>query len=152
MPWSQGLKQPPFHLVAWHQIFHPLPSSPKQMTIHQTNLSASSCSLYLHVIRLFSICLLCLQPNLTATAPTNGTDRLALLKFKGSVPHDPYNILNSWNDSMHFCNWLGIKCSRRHQRVTVLDLQGHKLRGTLSPYIGNLSFLRSIILDRKSVV
>ncbi|XP_030928685.1 putative receptor-like protein kinase At3g47110 [Quercus lobata] len=120
------------------------------MTIHQTNLSASSCSLYLHVILLFSICLLCLQPNFTATAPTNGTDRLALLKFKESVPHDPYNILNSWNDSMHFCNWLGIKCSRRHQRVTVLDLQGYKLRGSLSPYIGNLSFLRSIILTNNS--
>ncbi|KAM3739098.1 hypothetical protein ACB098_09G180200 [Castanea mollissima] len=120
------------------------------MTIHQTNLSASSFSIYLHVILLFSICLLCLQPNFTATAPTNGTDRLALLKFKESVPHDPYNILNSWNDSMHFCNWLGIKCSRRHQRVTVLDLQGYKLHGSLSPFIGNLSFLRFISLENNS--
>ncbi|XP_050249288.1 putative receptor-like protein kinase At3g47110 [Quercus robur] len=98
------------------------------------------------MILLFLICLLCLQPTIIAAAPTNETDHFALLKFKESVPHDPYNILSSWNDSMHFCNWLGVKCSRRHQRVTVLDLQGHNLRGTLSPYIGNLSFLRSIIL------
>ncbi|KAM3745639.1 hypothetical protein ACB098_06G142900 [Castanea mollissima] len=51
---------------------------------------------------------------------------------------------------MHFCNWLGVKCGCQHQRVTVLDLQGHKLRGTLSLYIGNLSFLRSIFLRNNS--
>jgi hypothetical protein len=33
----------------------------------------------------------------TATAPTKETDRLALLKFKEAVPHNPYNILSSWN-------------------------------------------------------
>nr|XP_023872126.1 LRR receptor-like serine/threonine-protein kinase EFR [Quercus suber] len=122
------------------------------MTLHQTNLCASSSySIYLHLmILLFLISLLCLQPIITAAAPTNETDRFALLKFKESVPQDPYNILSSWNDSMHFCNWLGVKCGHRHQRVTVLDLQGHKLRGTLSPYIGNLSFLRSIILQNNS--
>ncbi|XP_050250719.1 probable LRR receptor-like serine/threonine-protein kinase At3g47570 [Quercus robur] len=122
------------------------------MTLHQTNLCASSSySIYLHLmILLFLISLLCLQPTFIAAAPTNKTDRFALLKFKESVPLDPYNILSSWNDSMHFCNWLGVKCGHRHQRVTVLDLQGHKLRGTLSPYIGNLSFLRSIILQNNS--
>ncbi|KAM4093813.1 hypothetical protein ACB094_06G147200 [Castanea mollissima] len=102
------------------------------------------------MILLFLISLLCLQPTITAAAPTNETDHFALLKFKESVPQDPYNIFSSWNDSMHFCNWLGVKCGHRHQRVTVLDLQGHKLRGTLSPYIGNLSFLRSIILQNNS--
>ena len=120
--------------------------SPNQMTLHQTNLCASSSfSIYLHLmILLLPIFLLCLQPTIIAAAPTNETDRFALLKFKESVPQDRYNILSSWNDSMHFCNWLGVKCSRRHQRVRVLDLEGHKLGGTLSPYIGNLSFLRSI--------
>ncbi|XP_050249278.1 putative receptor-like protein kinase At3g47110 [Quercus robur] len=122
------------------------------MTLHQTNLCASSSySIYLHLmILLFLIYLLRLQPTITTAAPTNETDRFALLKFKESVPQDPYNILSSWNDSMHFCNWLGVKYGRRHQRVTVLDLQGHKLRGTLSPYISNLSFLRSIILQNNS--
>ncbi|KAM4093815.1 hypothetical protein ACB094_06G147400 [Castanea mollissima] len=98
----------------------------------------------------FLICLVCLNPTITAAAPTNETDLFALLKFKESVPQDPYNKLSSWNDSTHFCNWLGVKCGHRHQRVTVLDLQGYKLRGTLSPYIGNLSFLRSIILQTNS--
>uniref|UniRef100_A0A7N2R9W5 non-specific serine/threonine protein kinase n=2 Tax=Quercus lobata TaxID=97700 RepID=A0A7N2R9W5_QUELO len=107
--------------------------------------------MYLRVILLFSTSsLLCLQPSITATTLTNETDRLALLKFKESVDHDPYNILSSWNDSMHFCNWRGITCGRRHQRVTALDLQSHGLRGSISPYIGNLSFLGFINLQSNS--
>ncbi|KAK4594902.1 hypothetical protein RGQ29_018581 [Quercus rubra] len=51
---------------------------------------------------------------------------------------------------MHFCNWHGITCGRRHQRVTTLELRGHKLRGTIPPYIGNLTFLRAINLQNNS--
>ncbi|PIA24704.1 hypothetical protein AQUCO_91600001v1, partial [Aquilegia coerulea] len=40
---------------------------------------------------------------------------------------------------------------RRHrERVTVLDLRYQKLEGTLSPYIGNLSFLKFIGLDKNN--
>ena len=121
------------------------------MMLHQTNFYAF-CLMYLRVILLFSASsLLCLQPvAITATTPTNETDRLALLKFKESVPHDPYSILSSWNDSMHFCNWHGITCGRRHQRVTALDLQSHGLRGSIPPDIGNLSFLGFINLQSNS--
>ncbi|XP_075648387.1 LRR receptor-like serine/threonine-protein kinase EFR [Castanea sativa] len=119
------------------------------MMLHQTN-SCASCSIYLHAILFLFIILLCLQPTTAAPAPTNETDRLALLKFKESVSYDPYNILSSWNDSVNFCNWLGITCDGRHQRVTALDLPGYNLRGSLSPYIGNLSFLRSIKLQNNS--
>ncbi|KAM4104281.1 hypothetical protein ACJW30_06G145500 [Castanea mollissima] len=120
------------------------------MTLQQTNLCASSSSINLHVILLFSTCLLCLMTTITATAPTNETDHLALLKFKESVPQDPFNILSSWNDSMNFCNWHGITCGRRHQRVTALNLEGYKLRGSISSYIGNLTFLRFIKLQNNS--
>ncbi|KAL4594315.1 hypothetical protein ACB092_12G011600 [Castanea dentata] len=119
------------------------------MTLRQIN-SCASCSIYLHEILFLFIILLCLQPTTAAPAPTNETDRLALLKFKESVSYDPYNILSSWNDSVNFCNWLGITCNVRHQRVTALDLPGYKLRGSLSPYIGNLSFLRSIKLQNNT--
>ena len=98
--------------------------------------------MHLHVILLFSINLL--QPTITASAPTNETNRLALIKFKESITHDPDMMLSSWNDSMHFCNWFGITCGRRHQRVTVLDLQGYKLRGSMSPHISNLTLGSSI--------
>ncbi|KAK9992973.1 hypothetical protein SO802_022676 [Lithocarpus litseifolius] len=116
------------------------------MKLHQTNLYALW-PMHLHAILLFSINLMyLLQPTITANAPTNETDPLALIKFKESITHDPHMMLSSWNDSMHFCNWFGITCGRRHQRVTALDLQGYKLQGSISPHISNLTFLRIINL------
>ncbi|XP_058004361.1 putative receptor-like protein kinase At3g47110 isoform X4 [Hevea brasiliensis] len=76
----------------------------------------------------------------------NETDQLALLKFKARISSDPYQIFNSWNHSLPFCQWYGITCSRRHQRVTSMVLKGQNLTGSISPYIGNLSFLRVLNL------
>ncbi|KAL5565917.1 hypothetical protein UlMin_029081 [Ulmus minor] len=84
-------------------------------------------------------------------ALSNETDRLALLHFKQSITSDPFGILSSsWNDSVSFCNWPGITCGRRHPRVTSLDLEGHNLKGPISPHIGNLTFLRFINLQNNS--
>uniref|UniRef100_A0A2N9FL53 Protein kinase domain-containing protein n=1 Tax=Fagus sylvatica TaxID=28930 RepID=A0A2N9FL53_FAGSY len=58
----------------------------------------------------------------------NETDRLALLEFKAKITLDPFGVMSSWNDSIHFCQWRGVTCGRRHQRVTVLDLQSLKLK------------------------
>ena len=91
--------------------------------------------------------LLCFQhAAAAAAAPTNETDHLALLKFKELIVSDPFSILTSWNNSIHFCNWLGVACGPEHQRVTALDLSGHTLSGSISPFIGDLSFLRSFDL------
>jgi hypothetical protein len=117
--------------------------------LHYPNFRAL-CSTHLHMILLFTISLLCLQPATSSVTPTNETDRLALLKFKASIAIDPYGILSSWNDSIQFCNWRGITCGHRHQRVTALELEGHKLRGTITPFIGNLTFLRTINLQNNS--
>ena len=67
-----------------------------------------------------------------------------------NIPFNPYGILSSWNDSIQFCNWNGIKCGHRHQRVTALELEGHNLRGSVTPYIGNLTFLRAFNLENNS--
>ncbi|KAB1216914.1 hypothetical protein CJ030_MR4G016073 [Morella rubra] len=122
------------------------------MKIHNSYLGPFLSSvIYLHVILVSLISPLFLQrPSTAAATPTNETDRLALLKFKESISMDPYGTLSSWNDSIHFCNWYGITCSRRHQRVAALYLQNHNLHGTLSPYIGNLTFLRFINLRNNS--
>ncbi|KAL3752618.1 hypothetical protein ACJRO7_000081 [Eucalyptus globulus] len=82
---------------------------------------------------------------------TNKTDRLALLAFKADITGDPFGVLNSWNNSIGFCQWYGVTCSRRHQRVTVLNLPSQGLYGSISPYIGNLSFLREIWLQNNSL-
>ncbi|XP_068331040.1 putative receptor-like protein kinase At3g47110 [Pyrus communis] len=80
----------------------------------------------------------------------NEVDRLSLLAFKAEIVNDTLGILSPWNASLHFCHWPGITCGRRHQRVTVLDLQSSGMAGHLSPHIGNLSFLRALYLHNNS--
>ncbi|KAJ8770858.1 hypothetical protein K2173_021773 [Erythroxylum novogranatense] len=79
----------------------------------------------------------------------NETDRIALFQFKSGITSDPFGIFNSWNASASFCNWHGITCGRR-RRVTSLNITGKNLVGTISPYIGNLSFLRILGLRNNS--
>uniref|UniRef100_A0A803QFZ3 non-specific serine/threonine protein kinase n=2 Tax=Cannabis sativa TaxID=3483 RepID=A0A803QFZ3_CANSA len=76
----------------------------------------------------------------------NETDRQALLAIKAQIIDDPYGVMKSWNDSIHFCNWIGVICGHLHQRVTTLNLSSHDLVGSLSPSIGNLTFLSTIDL------
>ncbi|KAJ9559334.1 hypothetical protein OSB04_013948 [Centaurea solstitialis] len=80
----------------------------------------------------------------------NETDHLALLAVKKHIKSDPYKIMPSWNDSTHFCNWIGIICGSRHQRVVTLNLWSGGFSGSISPAIGNLSFLRELLLHNNS--
>ncbi|KAI3883317.1 hypothetical protein MKX03_000333 [Papaver bracteatum] len=81
-------------------------------------------------------------------------DRLALLAFKDVFTQDPLGEVSSWNtnnDSLHFCDWKGVICGGRHRsRVTGIDLRSQGLVGSISPYIGNLSFLQDLLLDNNS--
>ncbi|XLS64326.1 hypothetical protein HN51_024300, partial [Arachis hypogaea] len=56
------------------------------------------------------------------------------------------NVLPSWNESLHFCEWQGVTCGRRHKRVSALHLQNQDLGGTLAPSLGNLTFLKKLNL------
>ncbi|XP_039009993.1 probable LRR receptor-like serine/threonine-protein kinase At3g47570 [Hibiscus syriacus] len=76
----------------------------------------------------------------------NDTDQQALLQFKAKITGDQLNVMETWNSSIHFCQWHGVTCGHKHRRVTKLELQFLKLSGSLSPYIGNLSFLRELNL------
>uniref|UniRef100_A0A7N2R2K2 non-specific serine/threonine protein kinase n=1 Tax=Quercus lobata TaxID=97700 RepID=A0A7N2R2K2_QUELO len=80
----------------------------------------------------------------------NETDRLALLEFKAKITNDPLQVMSSWNDSIQFCQWRGVTCGRRRQRVTMLNLHSSKLVGSLSPHVGNLSFLKGLTLQNNS--
>ncbi|KAK3428353.1 hypothetical protein EUGRSUZ_F04396 [Eucalyptus grandis] len=80
------------------------------------------------------------------SSTTNETDRVALLAFKAGITGDPFGVLNSWNNSIGFCQWYGVTCSWKHRRVTALDLSSQRLSGSISPHIGNHSFLREIWL------
>ncbi|XP_073104016.1 uncharacterized protein [Elaeis guineensis] len=84
----------------------------------------------------------------------NETDYLSLLAFKHQIiSHDPSKALGSWNNTIHFCNWEGVACSRKHQqRVIALDLSSCGLEGSLSPSIGNLTFLHRLDLQNNGFI
>ncbi|PWA95598.1 protein kinase-like domain-containing protein [Artemisia annua] len=110
-------------------------------------LSSSS-----HISILFyGLAVMCLtSAAVSASYGSNETDYHALLSFKSKITHDPYNVLTSWNHSFHFCDWSGISCGKRHKRVTALRLVSQGLEGSLSPHVGNLSFLRKLNLVNNS--
>ncbi|XP_077216669.1 receptor kinase-like protein Xa21 isoform X2 [Tasmannia lanceolata] len=103
------------------------------------------------------LCLVCsfiLSANLifssTASLLGNETDQMALFAFKRGIRNVPLGALSSWDDTLHFCEWEGVNCGRWHKRVTVLDLRGQQLEGSISPAISNLTFLREIHLQENS--
>ncbi|CAN0924035.1 Probable LRR receptor-like serine/threonine-protein kinase At3g47570 [Linum grandiflorum] len=84
---------------------------------------------------------------------SNETDRLALLSFKSMITNDPSGALSSWNDSVPFCRWYGVSCSKRHlSKVSALLLPDQELAGSISPHIGNLSFLKVLNLSHNMFV
>ncbi|KAJ4723377.1 putative Receptor-kinase [Melia azedarach] len=106
-----------------------------------------------HFPTIFLFCITLLQAAIFASSANafQERDRVALLAFKSMISHDPEGMLNSWNDSRHFCKWEGITCGRQHRRVTILDLNSRGLVGSLSPHLGNLSFLREMVLYNNSI-
>ena len=88
--------------------------------------------------------------SVTCSSYSNETDLLALFQFKNRIVDDPLGIMSSWNSTIHFCQWYGVSCGHRHQRVRVLALPSLKLSGTISPHIGNLSFLKELYLQNNS--
>ncbi|KAG4161216.1 hypothetical protein ERO13_D01G042742v2 [Gossypium hirsutum] len=76
----------------------------------------------------------------TKTTDIN-TDRSTLLALKAHVS-DPRNFLTTnWSVDISICNWVGVTCESRNQRVIALDLFNMSLSGTIPPDMGNLSFL-----------
>ncbi|KAF3950108.1 hypothetical protein CMV_024094 [Castanea mollissima] len=83
----------------------------------------------------------------------NFTDQSALIAFKSQItfsPNDSVLAGGNWSTTTNFCEWFGVSCSRRRQRVTALNLSYVGLHGTISPHIANLSFLVSLDLDNNS--
>ncbi|XP_009344722.2 probable LRR receptor-like serine/threonine-protein kinase At3g47570 [Pyrus x bretschneideri] len=76
----------------------------------------------------------------------NKSDRLALLDFKRRITEDPLRIMNSWNDSVDLCSWVGVTCNHANKRVMILNLEAQKLVGSVPPSIGNLTHLTGINL------
>ncbi|XP_057421140.1 probable LRR receptor-like serine/threonine-protein kinase At3g47570 [Lotus japonicus] len=106
-------------------------------------------TLIMFLLSVVSQILVYMTPETTnALALSSETDKLALLAFKEKLTNGVPNSLPSWNESLHFCEWQGVTCGHRHMRVISLHLEnqtwGHS--GSLGPALGNLTFLRNLIL------
>ncbi|CAM8907193.1 unnamed protein product [Rhodiola kirilowii] len=103
----------------------------------------------MHLCIILSAILVSCSPSLSSN------DRMALMAFRdefiGSIIPSDGSPLNSWNASLHFCQWQGVTCGKRHRRVTVLDLVKQKLDGVLTTSIGNLTFLRELYLTNNTL-
>ncbi|KAA8537815.1 hypothetical protein F0562_027605 [Nyssa sinensis] len=75
------------------------------------------------------------------------TDKEALISFKSLLSLEPTNPLSSWDQNSSPCNWTGVICNKPGERVVGLDLSGLGIMGSISPHVGNLSFLRSLQLQ-----
>ncbi|CAO2833175.1 unnamed protein product [Amaranthus hypochondriacus] len=81
----------------------------------------------------------------------NSVEHEALLAIKSEINYDPNQVLSSWNDSLHYCDWKGVICGSKHpKRVVGILLQSKGLGGILSNYVGNLSFLHYMSLYNNS--
>ncbi|KAH9742005.1 protein kinase domain-containing protein [Citrus sinensis] len=80
------------------------------------------------------------------------TDKEALMSFKSQISQEsPSSPLSYWNPSSSPCTWPGVICNNFGNRVIGLNLSSFGLEGTISPHIGNLSFLRSIQLQNNKL-
>lgn len=83
----------------------------------------------------------------TTIAGNSATDVLSLLDFKATT-NDPRGALSSWNTSIHYCWWSGVKCNPNTRgRVTALKLAGQGLSGQITSFLGNLTDLHTLDLS-----
>ncbi|KAJ0837246.1 putative non-specific serine/threonine protein kinase [Helianthus annuus] len=81
------------------------------------------------------------------TLAKNHTDHLALLSIKSTITLDPQNVLETWNASLHYCQWQGVTCGRRHLRVTKLDLGSRGIVGQVPASLSNYTRLKDLWLS-----
>lgn len=75
---------------------------------------------------------------------------VALIAIKSDL-RDPYNVLENWDaNSVDPCSWRMITCSPDGY-VSALGLPSLSLSGTISPGIGNLTNLQSILLQNNEI-
>ncbi|XP_022764848.1 probable LRR receptor-like serine/threonine-protein kinase IRK [Durio zibethinus] len=84
-------------------------------------------------------------------SPSLNDDVLGLIVFKADI-QDPSQKLSSWNeDDETPCNWIGVKCNPRLNRVTELNLDGFSLSGRIGRGLLQLEFLRKLSLAKNNL-
>ncbi|CAN1816632.1 Protein NSP-INTERACTING KINASE 3 [Linum perenne] len=100
----------------------------------------------------FGLLVLALMEICYATLSPTGINYevVALVAIKIAL-HDPYNVLDNWDaNSVDPCSWRMVTCSSDGY-VSALGLPSQSLSGTLSPSIGNLTNLQSVLLQNNAI-
>ncbi|XP_062163265.1 probable LRR receptor-like serine/threonine-protein kinase At3g47570 [Alnus glutinosa] len=108
-----------------------------------------------NILRLLAFLLLqsCMLQLAASQSSGNFTDQSALIAFKSKLSGPNETALaGNWSATANFCDWIGVSCSRRRRRVTGFNLSFLGLQGTISPHIGNLSFLVYLDLSNNSFI
>ncbi|OVA17292.1 Protein kinase domain [Macleaya cordata] len=101
------------------------------------------------VISLFSV-ILVLPVLVRSYDPPLNDDVLGLIVFKVDL-RDPNSKLISWNeDDDSPCNWFGVRCNPRNNRVSELVLDGLSLSGKIGRGLLRLQFLRRLSLSKNN--
>ncbi|XP_035815467.1 BRASSINOSTEROID INSENSITIVE 1-associated receptor kinase 1 isoform X4 [Zea mays] len=80
----------------------------------------------------------------------DSTHLQALMTIKNTLK-DPHGVLKNWDqDSVDPCSWTTVSCSLENF-VTGLEVPGQNLSGLLSPSIGNLTNLETILLQNNNI-
>ncbi|KAL8161623.1 hypothetical protein V2J09_013112 [Rumex salicifolius] len=98
------------------------------------------------------VVLLALMEATSATLSPSGINYevVALMAIKSELV-DPYEVLENWDSSsVDPCSWRMVTCTR-DGFVSVLGLPSSNLSGKLSPAIGNLSNLQSVLLQNNGM-
>ncbi|XP_057474307.1 probable LRR receptor-like serine/threonine-protein kinase IRK [Actinidia eriantha] len=102
------------------------------------------------LISLF-ILLLIVPISVRSSDPSLDDDVLGLIVFKADIL-DPNGKLVSWNvDDDSPCNWDGVKCNPRSNRVSELVLDGFGLSGRIGRGLLQLQFLRKLSLANNNL-
>ncbi|KAL0003535.1 hypothetical protein SO802_017316 [Lithocarpus litseifolius] len=84
-------------------------------------------------------------------SPSLNDDVLGLIVFKADI-QDPNGKLVSWNeDDDSPCNWVGVKCNPRSNRVSELNLDGFSLSGHIGRGLLQLQSLRKLSLAKNNL-
>ncbi|ESW25537.1 hypothetical protein PHAVU_003G044400 [Phaseolus vulgaris] len=74
----------------------------------------------------------------------------ALMSIKNSLM-DPHSVLGNWDaDAVDPCNWAMVTCSSDHF-VTALGIPSQNISGRLSPSIGSLTNLLTVLLQDNNI-
>ncbi|CAI0405229.1 unnamed protein product [Linum tenue] len=100
----------------------------------------------------FGFLVLALMEICSATLSPTGINYevVALVAIRNAL-HDPYSVLDNWDaNSVDPCSWRMVTCSSDGY-VSALGLPSQSLSGTLSPSIGNLTNLQSVLLQNNAI-